>query len=160
MSMYYSFLNICICDFLKNIYLYIYIYIYIRNIVRTHSLTSVISVHFSTCISDVIPTKVSVTAGESAILQHNIADIHIYDVIEWKFEDGETPIAQINKQNSKNPSYDETDERFRDRLKLDQTGSLTITNTRTTDSGLYQLRVQGTNIPIKHRKFRVTVDGE
>uniref|UniRef100_A0A8C1YFL1 Si:dkey-182g1.2 n=1 Tax=Cyprinus carpio TaxID=7962 RepID=A0A8C1YFL1_CYPCA len=95
---------------------------------------------------------------ESAILQHNIADIHNYDVIEWKFEDGETPIAQINKQTSKNPSYDETDERFRDRLQLSQTGSLTITNTRTTDSGLYKLQVQGTNIATKHRKFRVTVD--
>ncbi len=141
--------------------MYVYIYfIFLRNIVRTHSLTSDISVYVSTCVSDAIPTKVSVTAGESATLQHNIADIHIYDVIEWKFEDGKTPITQINKQKSKNPSYDETDERFRDRLKLDQTGSLTITNTRTTDSGLYTLQVQGTNIATKHRTFRVTVDGE
>ncbi|XP_016107685.1 uncharacterized protein [Sinocyclocheilus grahami] len=139
----------------------------IRNTRTTHSgfyevnitnITHTTYRRFSVTVLDAIPTKVSVTAGESALLQHNIADIHIYDVIEWKFEYGETPIAQINKQNSKNPSYNEADERFRDRLQLDQTGSLTITNTRTTDSGLYKLQVQGTNIPTKHRKFRVTVD--
>ncbi|XP_018973491.1 uncharacterized protein si:dkey-182g1.2 isoform X3 [Cyprinus carpio] len=126
--------------------------------VKITNITNTTYRRFKVTVLDAIPTKVSVTAGESAILQHNIADIHNYDVIEWKFEDGETPIAQINKQTSKNPSYDETDERFRDRLQLSQTGSLTITNTRTTDSGLYKLQVQGTNIATKHRKFRVTVD--
>ncbi|XP_058616645.1 uncharacterized protein si:dkey-182g1.2 isoform X1 [Onychostoma macrolepis] len=139
----------------------------IRNTRTTHSgfyevkitnITHTTHRRFSVTVLDAIPTKVSVTAGESAVLQHNIADIHIYDVIEWMFEDGETPIAQINKQNSKYPSYDGTDERFRDRLQLDQTGSLTITNTRTTDSGLYKLEVKGTNIPTKNRSFRVTVD--
>ncbi|XP_073700737.1 uncharacterized protein [Garra rufa] len=139
----------------------------IRNTRTTHSglyevkitnITHTTHRRFSVTVLDAIPTKVPVTAGASAILQHNIADIQIYDVIEWKFEDGKTPIAQINKQNSKNPSYDKTDERFRDRLQLDQTGFLTITNTRITDSGLYKLQVQGTNIATKHRKFRVTVD--
>ncbi|XP_052447272.1 uncharacterized protein si:dkey-182g1.2 [Carassius gibelio] len=126
--------------------------------VKITNITNTTYRRFRITVLDAIPTKVSVTAGESAILQPNIADIHIYDVIEWKFEDGETPIAKIDQQTSKNPSYDETDERFRGRLKLDQSGSLTITNTRTTDSGLYKLQVEGTNIAPKHRKFRVTVD--
>ncbi len=48
-------------------------------------------------------------------------------------------------------------ERFRDRLKLDhQTGSLTITNTKTTDSGLFELI---RNI-INRMTFNVTVQGE
>lgn len=102
----------------------------------------------------------SVTEGDSVNLQHDIADIEIYDLIEWKFEDGETAIAQINKKISKNPSYGEADERFKGRLELDQTGSLTITNTKTTDAGLYKLQVTSQNIPAKYRSFRVTVSGE
>ncbi len=46
-----------------------------------------------------------------------------------------TLIARINGRTSK--TFHGPDERFRDRLKLDnQTGSLTITDTRTTDYGL------------------------
>ncbi|XP_048038493.1 uncharacterized protein si:dkey-182g1.2 isoform X1 [Megalobrama amblycephala] len=112
---------------------------------------------FSVTVLDAIPKKVSVTEGDSVTLQHDIADIEIYDMIKWKFEDEATPIAQINKQTSKSPSYDEADERFKDRLQLDQTGSLTITNTKSTDAGLYKLQVTSQNIAAKYRSFRVTV---
>ncbi|XP_052394817.1 uncharacterized protein LOC127942859 isoform X1 [Carassius gibelio] len=68
-------------------------------------------------------------------------------------------IAEITGDQSKICRDDQCDERFRDRLKLDhQTGSLTITNTRTTDSGLYELQINSRRSSIM-RSFRVTVIG-
>ncbi|KAL0161424.1 hypothetical protein M9458_045149, partial [Cirrhinus mrigala] len=47
---------------------------------------------------------------------------------------------------------------FRDRLELNnQTGSLNITNTRTTHSGLYELRISSSNRRTINRRFTVTV---
>ncbi len=55
---------------------------------------------------------------------------------------------------------DQCDERFRNRLELDhQTGSLTIMNTRTTDSGDYKLQIHSSRFSII-RSFSVTVIGE
>ncbi|XP_051741627.1 hepatocyte cell adhesion molecule-like isoform X2 [Ctenopharyngodon idella] len=83
-------------------------------------------------VADAVKSE-SVTEGESVSLNSSLTQIQTHEDIEWKF--GDILIATV--MNNKSVFYDIDDERFRDRLKLDQTGSLTIINSRTTDSGLY-----------------------
>ncbi|XP_016362921.1 uncharacterized protein LOC107704499 [Sinocyclocheilus anshuiensis] len=99
-----------------------------------------------------------VKEGDSVTLNSGRTEIMDDDVIQWKFASEDTLIAEINKQTGSITVYDDVlGGRFRDRLKLDnQTGSLTITNTRTTDSGVYQLY----NNDILGIIFSLTVYGE
>ncbi|XP_058615740.1 uncharacterized protein LOC131529828 isoform X2 [Onychostoma macrolepis] len=101
--------------------------------------------------------SVSVKEGDSVTLQINVTETLTGDKIEWKFGTDRNLIARIKGKTSK--IFDGPDERFRDRLKLDnQTGSLIITNTRTTDSGLYEVQISSSSSRSedKHR-FSVTV---
>ncbi|XP_067252856.1 carcinoembryonic antigen-related cell adhesion molecule 5-like [Chanodichthys erythropterus] len=86
--------------------------------------------------------EISVTDGDSVTLHNDLTEMKDVDRIQWSFEDGPV-IAEIDKRANKFTVNDEVlDGRFRDRLKLDnQTGSLTITNTGTTDSGVYELDI-------------------
>uniref|UniRef100_A0A8C1RB39 Ig-like domain-containing protein n=1 Tax=Cyprinus carpio TaxID=7962 RepID=A0A8C1RB39_CYPCA len=98
--------------------------------------------------------SVSVTEGESVSLNSDLTEIQRDDEITWKFNN--IMIAKINVKDSKSRFYeDSADGRFRDRLKLDQTGSLIITNTRTTDSGEYKVTSKSSGIPLNI--FRLTV---
>ncbi len=103
-------------------------------------------------------TSVSVMEGDSVSLQTH-TELQTHDQISWIFGLSETRIAEIIKDTGRFSTYEGPDGRFRDRLKLDhQTGSLTITNTRTTDSGFYQIFISGRR-KITYR-LGVTVSGE
>ncbi|KAF4097216.1 uncharacterized protein LOC131530288 [Onychostoma macrolepis] len=91
----------------------------------------------------------SVKEGESVSLDPGVIK-NLNGLMTWYFND--TRIAEITGDQSKictDGQCEDPDVRFRDRLKLDhQTGSLTITNTRTTDSGLYTLQINSSRISI------------
>ncbi|XP_016314648.1 SLAM family member 9-like [Sinocyclocheilus anshuiensis] len=99
--------------------------------------------------------SVSVMEGDSATLNINDTDIQKEDQIMWRF--GHILIAHINRKNNKSMVYDDkAGERFRGRLKLDnETVSLSITNTRTTDSGVYNITSKKSETPLNI--FNLTV---
>ncbi|XP_026054534.1 CD48 antigen-like [Carassius auratus] len=87
--------------------------------------------------------SVSVTEGDSVTLDSGFTEMMDDDVIQWKFGSENTLIAEISVLAGTITVFDDVlDERFRNRLKLDhQTGSLTITNTRTEHTGVYQIQI-------------------
>ncbi|XP_077081405.1 uncharacterized protein LOC143735210 [Siphateles boraxobius] len=97
---------------------------------------------------------VSVMEGDSVTLNTGVEMNH-QDRIRWYFNSDR--IAEIMKDQIKICTDVQCPERFRDRLKLNhQTGSLTITNTRNTHSGEYQLLLNSRN---SGTNFNVTVIG-
>ncbi len=99
--------------------------------------------------------SVFVMEGDAVTLYSNI-EMNQKDRMTWFF--GGNRIAAINGDQSTVCTDDWCKERFRDRLKVNNmTGSLTITNTRTTDSGLYILEIIISNTV---NIFNVTVHGE
>uniref|UniRef100_A0A8C2PQQ1 Immunoglobulin domain-containing protein n=1 Tax=Cyprinus carpio TaxID=7962 RepID=A0A8C2PQQ1_CYPCA len=101
--------------------------------------------------TDKMKTK-TVKEGESVTLDPGVIKNTNY-LMKWYFND--TLIARDTSQISTDVEFEDAGGRFRDRLKLDhQTGSLTITNTRTTDSGLYHLEII-TNSTSIHRQYSI-----
>ncbi len=97
----------------------------------------------------------SVTEGDSVTLHPDVTEIHDGDEIMWNFGAEISPIAQITRASG----ITHTDERFRDRLKLDdKTGSLTITNITTQHAGDYRLEIISAKLSSK--TFSVSVYGE
>ncbi|XP_039538585.1 uncharacterized protein LOC120486563 isoform X2 [Pimephales promelas] len=95
----------------------------------------------------------SVMEGESVTLDTHAKTTN--DSMTWYFND--IPISEITGDQRKICTDDQCKERFRDRLKLDnETGSLTITHTTNTHSGLYKLQINSRRISII-RSFDVTV---
>lgn len=98
---------------------------------------------------------ISVKEGEIIILHTGVTEIDGFDLILWKIED--VIVGEINKK-TKIHFVDE--ERFKGRLQLHpQTGSLIISNSRTTESGVYQLHMSSSSHCLQ-RNISVTVSGE
>ncbi len=95
-----------------------------------------------------------VKEGESVTLDPGVIN-YTNDSMTWYYND--VCIAEITGDQNQTC----TDERFRDRLEVNQTGSLTIRNTRTTDSGDYHLHINSSSFSIRRmRSFSVSVTGE
>ncbi|XP_043078932.1 SLAM family member 5 [Puntigrus tetrazona] len=94
--------------------------------------------------------------GDSVTLYTDVAEIREGSNIVWKYGAGNSRIAKIKKYKHFVPEYNDTYERFRDRLKLDdQTGSLTIMNISTQHAGDYQVEINGAKLTSK--TFSVSV---
>ncbi|XP_050951625.1 hepatocyte cell adhesion molecule isoform X2 [Labeo rohita] len=98
---------------------------------------------------------VSVTEGDSVTLNPDFSEM-LKEKILWRFGHSKVIIATLYGKNNYKIHADNADGRFRDRLKLDhQTGSLTITNITTTDSGLYKVFNSSSATPLN--TFNLTV---
>ncbi|XP_056614930.1 SLAM family member 9-like isoform X3 [Triplophysa dalaica] len=92
--------------------------------------------------------------GESVTLHTNLTDIQRDEQILWLFGLQATRIAEIYYQKPK--TYDKTG-RYGGRLRINtQTGSLTITNITSTDSGLHELQIINSRGTL-FKRFNVTV---
>jgi len=103
--------------------------------------------------------SVSVMVGDSLTLNSDFTETK-GDELQWRIEGESNVLAQIDREVNKILVPGNNEERFRGRLKLDhQTGSLTITNIRNTDSGEYELKIKDSMNENNYR-FTVTVRGE
>lgn len=115
------------------------------------------------CISGVFATdqKKTLPVKERETVTLCTGVVNQDDVMIWRFND--TFIAEINGYLNKtctDVQSKDSDEGFRDRLTLDnQTGSLTITNIRTKDAGLYKPKISGSRKTL-FKRFMVFVSGE
>ncbi|XP_077081363.1 uncharacterized protein LOC143734907 isoform X2 [Siphateles boraxobius] len=133
----------------------------IRNIRTKHTgdyefdiSTSKHTIHksFTVTVHDTVKS-VSVKEGKSVTLNSSLTEIQPDDLMHWMFKDSQ--IAEIYKADDRFSTSDGP----KGRLKLDhQTGSLTITDTRFTDSGLYELKISSIRRTI-YRRITVTVSG-
>ncbi|XP_073793187.1 uncharacterized protein [Danio rerio] len=95
--------------------------------------------------------------GDSVTLESGVAELKEEDVVTWLFGPKKTQIAEVDTDAAISSTSDGDAVGFRNRLKLDnQTGSLTIMNTRIADSGVYQQTLSGKTKPTT-LNFRVTV---
>uniref|UniRef100_A0A9J7XRF7 Ig-like domain-containing protein n=1 Tax=Cyprinus carpio carpio TaxID=630221 RepID=A0A9J7XRF7_CYPCA len=94
--------------------------------------------------------SISVMRGDSVTLHTDLTEVQRDDLILWTFGSKDDLIAEIHKQ-----VVYMYDSKGRFRLE-EKTGSLTIRNIRTEDSGLYELRVINSG-RTSYKRFNVTV---
>ncbi|KAI7789624.1 hypothetical protein IRJ41_011837 [Triplophysa rosa] len=99
------------------------------------------------------------TEGHSVTLHTGLTELQTDHQILWMFNGESKIIAKIDRETNETSIPGNNDERFRDRLKLnDTTGDLIITNIKTSDSGDYKMEIRGGET--KHKTFIVSVIGE
>ncbi|XP_050961147.1 uncharacterized protein LOC127162402 isoform X1 [Labeo rohita] len=100
----------------------------------------------------------SVMEGDSVTLHTNLSQIQNDDTILWLFGPKGVVISQITRKSDFTSFFVTDDESFKGRLQVDQnTGSLTIRNTRKRHSGQYKLTLSSEKIT--SRIFSVDVFG-
>ncbi|KAL0161038.1 hypothetical protein M9458_044763, partial [Cirrhinus mrigala] len=97
----------------------------------------------------------TVMEGESVTLQNDVL-VERDDLIVWRFGDKGILIAKIDVE-TKEISLNDVDERFKDRLQLNQNASLTIKKTKTENAGFYELQIRGRE---SSQRFLLSVTGE
>ncbi|XP_073717465.1 uncharacterized protein [Misgurnus anguillicaudatus] len=107
--------------------------------------------------------NIKVQAGEDFTLDTGVTDIQTFYLTQWKFgELGDDtnpciPISTIHKNKVLLNNVDNP--KLGSRLKLnEQTGSITIKNSKTSDTGLYKLEIKGNTNKIC-KSFFVSVSG-
>lgn len=101
----------------------------------------------------------TVIEGDSVTLYTNLTEIQNDDTILWLFGPKDSVISQITRKHDLTSFFVTDDVGFRGRLQVDQnTGSLTVRNTRIRHSGQYILSISREKTTIKI--FNVTVFGK
>ncbi|XP_073699497.1 CD48 antigen-like [Garra rufa] len=90
-------------------------------------------------VFDVESHEVSVMVGDSVTLDYNASEMELKNEIEWRFNNIRIAYVIMGK------TIFDDNARFKDRLKLDRNGSLTIKDTRLTDTGGYKLSTINSN---------------
>ncbi|XP_051551204.1 uncharacterized protein LOC127439139 isoform X2 [Myxocyprinus asiaticus] len=104
--------------------------------------------------------KISVMEEESVTLQIDVTEIQGAETLLWTFNDSKNLIAKIDREKNNEITIPGNDDgRFNNRLQVDKSGSLTITNIRTADSGLYKLEIRSSR-GSSYKSFSVTVYSE
>ncbi|XP_056614567.1 uncharacterized protein LOC130429798 isoform X2 [Triplophysa dalaica] len=95
--------------------------------------------------------------GRSVTLKTGLNELQTDQEILWKFNNESTILAKINRETNETSIPGNADERFRDRLKLnDTTGDLIITHSKIPDSGNYRMKIRDST-ETRHKRFRVIV---
>lgn len=100
--------------------------------------------------------KETVKEGNPVNLRTGLIEIKGYDLVLWKTKD--VTVAEINKNKNKFLTLDKGDTRYGGRLDFNQqSGNLIIRDSRTTDSGDYDLQMNSSTYSLQ-RTIRVTVN--
>lgn len=97
------------------------------------------------------------TSGDSVTLHTGVCELHTDARVLWTFGDKNTTIAEISRAKGYVFVYDGNDDRFRDRLKLNQhNGDLTITNISRGHSDVFNLQINSTD----NKRFMLIAHGQ